>query len=163
MLGADGIVIGPLTAAAEVDASQTRVLVDAAAGLPVTFHRAFDHTRDLGRSAEALMALGVTRVLTSGGAPSALQGVSEIASLVKRVGGALSVMAGGGVREEHVQELVHRSGVAEVHVRGTHAVSRGSSPAREGLKLRKALSADENAWDETDERRIKEFVRLANG
>lgn len=161
MLGADGVVLGVLTKDALVDAPRTRALMDAAGQLPVTFHRAFDATRDLAQSLEALMALGVKRVLTSGGRATALEGVSELAALVKRAGGAISVMAGGGVREESVQEVVQRSGVNEVHVRGTSLVADGASHARD-LRLRKALPSDELAWEATDERRIREFVRLAN-
>jgi len=162
MLGADGIVTGALSADAHVHGDQMRTLLDAAGDLHTTFHRAFDLTPDLGESLETVMSLGVKRVLTSGGAPSALEGVAQIASLVKRASGTASIMAGGGVREENVQEIVHRTGVLEVHVRGTRLLSRGSA-GRESLKLRKALPADETAWEETDERRIKEFVRLANG
>ncbi|HEX7938614.1 MAG TPA: copper homeostasis protein CutC [Gemmatimonadaceae bacterium] len=83
MLGADGVVTGVLTADARVDGEHMRSLVDAAAGLPVTFHRAFDLTPDLAKSLEAVMALGIRRVLTSGGAARALDGVAQIAALVK--------------------------------------------------------------------------------
>ena len=162
MLGADGIVLGALTVDAQVAVDPMRALLDAAGAMPSTFHRAFDLTPDLGRSLEDLMALGVKRVLTSGGAAKALDGVPDIAALVKRAGGGVMVMAGGGVREENVQEIVHRTGVAEVHVRGTRLATRGNS-GREALRLRKDLPSDESAWEETDERRIKEFVRLANG
>lgn len=161
MLGADGIVVGCLTRDAQVDVAHTRALMDAAGRLPVTFHRAFDGTRNLGRSLEALMALGVQRVLTSGGRATALEGASELAALVKRAAGAITVMAGGGLREDHVQEVVQRSGVVEVHVRGASVVDDGSSPASE-LRLRKPLPADERAWEATSEQRIREFVRLAN-
>ena len=171
MLGADGVVFGVLTGDAAVNAAQTRALMDAAGGLPVTFHRAFDATRDLAQSLEALMAVGVRRVLTSGGRNSALEGVSEIAALVKRADASITIVAGGGVREDNVQEVVHRAGVTEVHVRGTSLVTDGSGhglgagpgtgPPRD-LRLRKALPADERAWEATDERRIREFVRLAN-
>jgi copper homeostasis protein len=162
MLGAEGIVLGALTADAHVAVDAMRGLLDAAGAMPSTFHRAFDLTPDLGRSLEALMSLGMKRVLTSGGAAKALDGVPEIAALVKRAAGGVTVMAGGGVREENVQEIVHRTGVSEVHVRGTRLLTRGNS-GREALRLRKDLPADESAWEETDERRIKEFVRLANG
>ncbi len=162
MLGADGIVLGALTADAQVAMESMRGLLDAAGAMPATFHRAFDMTPDLGKSLEALIALGVKRVLTSGGAAKALDGVPEISALVKRAGGTLTVMAGGGVREENVQEIVHRTGVSEVHVRGTRLVTRGRD-GRAALRLRKDLPSDESAWEETDERRIKEFVRLANG
>jgi copper homeostasis protein len=163
MLGIEGVVFGVLTKDAKVDVGHTRALMDAAAGLPVTFHRAFDHARDLPQALEALMTLGVARVLTSGGAPTALEGVATIGALVKRANGAIAVMAGGSVREENVQEVVQRSGVTEVHVRGTRVVSGTPVAPPAGIRFRKALPEDECAWEETDERRIREFVRLANG
>jgi copper homeostasis protein len=163
MLGADGVVIGVLTREARVDAEQLRTLVAAAGGLPVTFHRAFDLTRDRDQALETLMHAGVKRVLTSGGAPSALEGIEAIGALVGRAAGQIEVMAGGGVREETVQEIVHRAGVREVHVRGTRPARTSMSGGPSNIRLRKALPADEGAWEETDERRIREFVRLANG
>ena len=163
MLGADGIVVGPLTRDARIDEEQLRALLTQAGDLPVTFHRAFDLTRDTGEALETLMRCGVKRVLTSGGKGTALEGVDAIASLVKRGGGAISVMAGGGVREETVQEIVHRARVSEVHVRGTRVARTVMSPAGEHIRLRKAMPEDQSAFEETDEKRIREFVRLANG
>jgi copper homeostasis protein len=163
MLGADGVVVGPLTREARIDEEQLRTLIAEAGDLPVTFHRAFDLTRDTAEALETLMRLGVKRVLTSGGKATALDGVETIASLVKRGGTDITVMAGGGVREETVQEMVHRSRVGEVHVRGTRQARVVMSPAAEQIRLRKPLPQDESAFDETDEGRIREFVRLANG
>ena len=162
MLGADGVVVGPLTRDARIDVEQLRTLVDAAGELPVSFHRAFDLVRDQEQALETLMQCDVPRVLTSGGAATALEGVAAIASLVRRAAGQIAVMAGGGVREENVQEVVQRSGVRDVHVRGTRLVRAEMHGARESAKLRKALPSDETAWEETDERRVREFVRLAN-
>ena len=163
MLGADGIVIGALTRDARVNVDQLRVLMAQARDLPVTFHRAFDLTRDREEALETLMRCGVQRVLTSGGAASALEGVEAIGGLVRRAAGQITIMAGGGVREETVQEIVHRSKVSEVHVRGTRQARVVMSPAGEHIRLRKPLPQDESAFDETDEKRIREFVRLANG
>jgi copper homeostasis protein len=73
-LGADGVVIGALAANGDVDIATTRALLDAARPMQVTFHRAFDFARDQDVATEALLNLGVDRVLTSGGAPSALEG-----------------------------------------------------------------------------------------
>jgi copper homeostasis protein len=163
MLGADGIVVGALTRDARVDVEQMRALIDAARGLPVTFHRAFDVARDQDQALESLIQLRVARVLTSGGAATALEGVGSIAGLVKRAAGQIAVMAGGGVREENVQEVVQRSGVSEVHVRGTRVARAPMQGGRDGVRLRKALPTDESSWEETDERRVQELVRLANG
>ncbi len=162
MLGVDGVVIGVLTRDARVDAARVRELVEAAGALPVTFHRAFDLARDPAQALEALIEHRVGRVLSSGGAPTAIDGIETLGALVRRAAGQIVVMAGGGVREETVQEIVRRSGVAEVHVRGTRSARVSMSPEKDGLRLRKALPADESVWEETDERRIRDFVRLAN-
>ena len=163
MLGADGVAIGALTRDARVDVERVKMLVAGAAELPVTFHRAFDLARDLDEAAEALAANGVSRVLTSGAAPRAIDGAERIGALVRGWSGELEIMAGGGVREENVRELVERTGVHEVHVRGTHLVRTPMSPRREEITLRKPMPQDESAWEETDEKRIRELVRLANG
>ena len=63
---ADGVVIGLLTAAGEIDAARTRELVALARPLSVTFHRAFDVAAEPFRALETLIELGVDRVLTSG-------------------------------------------------------------------------------------------------
>ena len=162
MLGADGIVLGALTRDGRVDGTALEPLIAAAGSLPVTFHRAFDYATNLDEALEDLMRLRVGRVLTSGGAATALEGVERLAALTRRAAGQIVVMAGGGVREETVQEIVHRTAVREVHVRGTRLV-RASGGSTDGIRLRKALPGDESAWEETDERRIREFVRLANG
>ena len=163
MLGADGVVIGPLTRDARVDVERVKMLVAGAAELPVTFHRAFDLARDLDEAAESLVANGISRVLTSGGAARAIDGAERIGALRRRWASELEILAGGGVREENVRELVERTGVHEVHVRGTRLVRTSMSPRREEVRLRKPVPEDEGAWEETDEKRIRELVRLANG
>ena len=160
-LGADGVVIGVLRADGTVNDEQTRALVDVAGDLSVTFHRAFDFAPDLGRALETIIDSGVTRVLSSGGAPTAREGVPTLAALVRQAGDRLVVMAGGSVREENVREIVAGSGVREVHVRLTRLTRGAGERFRAGVKVRKALPDDEVAWEETDEGRIASFVRVA--
>ena len=116
-LGAAGVVFGALDGTKRIDVEQTRSLVSVAAGAPVTFHRAFDRTPDLLASLDTLVSLGVTRVLTSGGAATASEGVEMLAALVARAAGAIEILAGGGVRASNVRELVRRTRVREVHAR----------------------------------------------
>ena len=157
-LGADGVVIGGLRPDGSVDLALVRLLVDAASNLPVTFHRAFDLTPDLADSLDSLADVGVERILTAGGAPTAAEGAPILAELVRRAGSRLVVMAGGGVREENVRGLVSASGVREVHVRLTRLTRGGAAPARRDLRVRKPLPDDESAWEETDEDRVRNFV-----
>ena len=115
--GAHGVVFGALRRDATIDAGVMRRLIDAARPLPVTCHKAIDATRDPIEALEALLALGVDRVLTSGGADTASAGAPTITRMVARAGDALVVMAGGGVRAHNVAAIVQRTGVREVHAR----------------------------------------------
>lgn len=114
--GADGIVFGMLTADGAIDAARSAVIVERARGMDVTFHRAFDVSRDLAQSLETLVALGVPRVLTSGGCPEVIAGLPAIAQLVKQAAGRITILPGGGVRPDLIQEIIRRSGVTEVHL-----------------------------------------------
>lgn len=116
-LGADGVVFGVLASSNRIDAIRTQSLVDAAGDMPVTFHRAFDRVADRFDALESLVDLGIGRVLTSGGAATAPEGLSELRELVESADERITILAGGGVRFNNVQELVEETGVAEVHAR----------------------------------------------
>jgi copper homeostasis protein len=117
IIGVAGIVTGALRSDHTVDTAQTRALLEAAGSLPVTFHRAFDSTIDVTGALEQLVDLGVTRVLTSGGAPTALDGADVIAALVNQARDRISIVAGGGIREHNVSDIARRTGVRELHTR----------------------------------------------
>ncbi|HEY6497004.1 MAG TPA: copper homeostasis protein CutC [Trebonia sp.] len=113
--GADGVVIGALTPGAAVDVALTARLIALARPLSVTFHRAFDETADPAAAFDDVLALGADRLLTSGGAATALEGAELIGKLVRRSGGKIAVMAGSGVTEHTAGEVVRRTGVGELH------------------------------------------------
>ena len=96
---------------------RTASLVEAAGGLPVTFHRAIDQVARRVVSIDALAALGIARVLTSGGAETAAEGTDELRAMVQRANDRLTVVAGGGVRAHNAREIVERTGVTELHAR----------------------------------------------
>ncbi len=114
-LGADGIVFGILHPDGSVDRERTKELVALARPLPVTFHRAFDVTRDPFEALDTLIALGVDRVLTSGQEPSVLEGLELIAELVGRADGRIIVMPGGGITERTMARVAASSGARELH------------------------------------------------
>lgn len=113
-LGAVAVVIGFLTAEGKVDVVLTRRMVQLAAPLEVTFHRAFDEARQ--EPLEALRAIascGCHRLLTSGQRPTAIEGMDVIRRLVEATG--VKILAGSGVTPQNVKELIERTGVGEVH------------------------------------------------
>ena len=122
LLGANGVVFGALNADGDVDMDAMRGLIESARPMAVTFHRAFDFARDQGTALDAVMALGVNRVLTSGGAATALEGAATLARLAERAGNVLTILAGGSISARNVADVVRASGVCEVHVRGAEPV-----------------------------------------
>ena len=84
--------------------------------MSVTFHRAFDATRDPFEAIETLLSLRVDRVLTSGGSSTALAAISELVRLVDASRGKIAILAGGGVSVSNVAEILRSTGVREIHV-----------------------------------------------
>jgi copper homeostasis protein len=125
-LGANGVVIGILNQDGSVDVERTRTLVELARPLSVTFHRAFDVSRDPFEALEALVNLGIDRVLTTGQESSALEGLDLITDLVQTAADRIIIMPGGGT-ERSVQKVVAQTRVKEFHLLGTVSVD---SPMR---------------------------------
>jgi copper homeostasis protein len=113
--GANGVVIGLLTAAAEIDVDRTRDLVALARPLSVTFHRAFDVAAEPFGALEALIELGVDRVLTSGQEPTVLEGLPLIVELMKRAGDRIVIMPGGGITARNIDRIVGAARPREIH------------------------------------------------
>ncbi|GAA2990499.1 copper homeostasis protein [Microbacterium terrae] len=111
--GAGGVVVGALDSAGGVDVEAVRRWQDAAGESSVTFHRAIDAAADPSAVFDALVTAGVTRVLTSGGAPRSIDGLAALAGFAAQ--GGIEVMAGGGVRPEDVGAL-RAAGVDSVHL-----------------------------------------------
>ena len=113
--GCAGVVVGALTRDGSIDAGVTARLRDAAAGAPVTFHRAFDLVDDQLEALDTVRDLGLARVLTSGGRRSAAAGVRRLAELVHHAEDAVVIMAGAGITPTNVAGVVRDSGVREIH------------------------------------------------
>lgn len=118
---AAGVVFGMLHPDGTLEQERMAALVEAARPLRVACHRAFDRTPDADDALDTLLALGVDLVLTSGHAPTALDGAETLVRHVQHAAGRIVILAGGNVRAENVRALVERSGVREVHARATDA------------------------------------------
>lgn len=126
-LGADGVVFGVLREDGRIDVERTRYLVQLARPLKVTFHRAFDMSRDLGESLEALIHMNVDRVLTSGGEQRVEDGLAAVRSLAAQATGRIAVMAGGGITVSNACHVIASAGVNELHASSATSVA---SPMR---------------------------------
>jgi copper homeostasis protein len=113
--GVDGFVFGLLTDDGMVDIRRVAELTALCRPATVTFHRAFDMARDPFASLEALIDLGVDRLLTSGQAPAVLEGAPLIRDLIDRAAGRIVIMPGGDIRARNVARIIQETGVDEIH------------------------------------------------
>jgi copper homeostasis protein len=114
-LAMDGVVLGLLKSDHRVDVDRTQYLVDLAHPLPVTFHRAFDESHDLKHALEDVIATGSARILTSGGAPSALEGASLLADLVDSSQGRIAILPGAGINPSNILQIAKATHAREFH------------------------------------------------
>ena len=129
-LGCDGVVLGVLDAEGNVDIVRCRALVAAAGKLGVTFHRAFDLSRDPAQALEDIVALGCECILTSGAQASAVDGAALIRDLVVQANGRLAVMPGAGITAQNIAALAAATGAHEFHASAKHQLPSGMQHRR---------------------------------
>ena len=160
--GADGVVFGCLTADARVDVDRCKQLIAAADGLDHTFHRAFDMTRNLPEALEAIIHLGIPRILSSGGQPDAVAGLPQLAALVNQAAGRVSIMPGGGVSEKNVGEIIRATGVQEIHLSARHDVRGGMTWFNTNCSIGSFSKNDEYGWRETSMEIVRDTLTSLN-
>ncbi len=117
-LGASSVVIGALTEQAQVDLMLVKRLIQSAKGMGITFHRAFDLCCDPYLALQQLIDLGCQRVLTSGLATTAEQGIHRLANLVHQANHQITIMAGAGITANNADKIAQQTGVTELHLSG---------------------------------------------
>lgn len=114
-LGVNGVVIGALTPEGHIDKEAIRRLMENTEGLSITFHRAFDVCQSPSEALEDIISLGCHRLLTSGQAPSAAEGIPLIKQLVQQANGRLILMPGAGVNPQNALHILNETGATEIH------------------------------------------------
>jgi len=152
-LGCDGVVIGALEADGAVDVPLCRELVAAAGPLGITFHRAFDAACDLPAAMEQIIGLGCHRILSSGGAASAMAGSPMLRQLAPQAAGRIRLMAGAGLDAANIADVATQSGCDELHASAKSvrlSAMRHRNPSLIGL---------ENDWVQSDVERVSALRR----
>jgi len=114
--GMSGVVIGASLADGSLDTDMLEALVLHSDGLGRTLHRAFDLTgAGMPAALELAVDLEFERILTSGGAPAAIEGVARLADLFGWAGGRIGVMPGAGVTADVARVLAAKLPLTEIH------------------------------------------------
>lgn len=158
-LGARGVVFGALREDGTVDSERVARLRDAAGPLSVTFHRAFDLTRDLDEGLDALLELGVDRLLTSAGRRAVTDDLPTLERLARAAGDRLTVLAGGGIRPHNVSAVLEVPGIREVHIGASRRMPSPMKHRVEGVAMGRAYEPDEYEREHADVALISDVAR----
>jgi copper homeostasis protein len=114
--GAKGVVFGCLSADYKIERKQNRRLISLASALNMerTFHRAFDFCKDREAALEEIISLGYDRLLSSGHAKTAEDGIPILKTLVNQARGRIQIMGGAGVNENNALKI-SGTGVDALH------------------------------------------------
>ncbi len=156
--GADGIVIGCLTAQGKIDYEASSRLIEEAKGLPITFHRAFDMCENPYEALDVLKRMSVQRILTSGGENTAVQGQKVLKQLVSDADGKIKIMVGSGVDETNIKSLAEYTGANCFHASLRRVFDGAMQYRKEGVFMGglKQIPEFENKF--SDEERIKKCL-----
>lgn len=156
-LGADGVVFGCLNPDGAVDTAACSRLMEEAKGMAVTFHRAFDRATDPIPALEQIISLGFHRVLTSGQAPTAEQGIPLLRQLQEHAQGRIVIMAGCGVNEQNIARIYRETGIREFHFSAREAFKTEVSYMNSAVAMGKA-DFDEGTLMTTTARRVRNTI-----
>ena len=156
-LGVDGVVIGALDADGNIDMSAMRDFMSAAEGLDVTFHRAFDMCSHPLAALEQIISLGCHRILTSGQASTAENGVPFLRKLVELAADRISIMPGCGVNASNAAFIIRETGANEIHASARGTLGSLMRFRHNGVEMGKS-GVDEYARMATMEQKVRAIV-----
>jgi copper homeostasis protein len=115
--GLQGVVLGASLPDGRLDGRTLERLVSRAAGrgLRCTLHRAIDLCPDLAQAVSLAVDLGFERILTSGGAGSAPEGLAGLQRCFDAAAGRIAIMPGAGINAANVGLLRARLPLTDVH------------------------------------------------
>jgi len=155
-LECDGIVTGILLANGDVDKIRCAELIALAKPMPVAFHRAFDMTNDLEKALEDLIELGFVRILTSGGADSAFNGIATLSKLVNQAKGRIEIMPGAGINPHNIKEIATKTGAKHFH--SSARVKIKSKMEYRNPTTKMGSIEDEYQYEQTSSELVKQMV-----
>jgi copper homeostasis protein len=162
-ISVDGFVFGILNPDGTIDKKRCKELIEKAKPLKVTCHRAFDMARDPFEALEDCIEVGFSRILTSGQKPNAHQGRVLVGQLVERSAGRISIMAGSGVNEKTVAEIVSATNVQEIHFSASSSRPSQMNFRNPSIAAMGEQGEDEYAVRTVDPGRVRRIIELAKG
>jgi copper homeostasis protein len=161
--GCEGVVAGILKPDGSVDKTRLAILVEAAYPMNVTFHRAFDMSKDLDESLEAIIGTGCSRILTSGGKQTALQGINKIAELKLKANHRVTIMPGSGINAENCKHIASVTSAHELHLSARRFVPGQMKFRQTSLTMGALAAIPDYDIQQPDDKVIKDILQQFGG
>jgi copper homeostasis protein len=113
--GIEGLATGFLTPHNQIDTVRCAAFHNAFPNANLVFHKAFDFVTDQSTALQQLIDCGFHRVLTSGGAKTAMEGATELSRLQQFAGDQIEILPAGGIRAENIVSLIRVTGIRQIH------------------------------------------------
>jgi len=152
--GVPGVVTGVLLPNGRLDLERMKQLKDAAAQIEFCVHRAIDMSYNPFDTLQELIDLGVTRVLSSGAANTALEGIEVLKQLVVQAENRIQLMAGSGVSAAQIPEL-WKAGIRHFHASASSLFPSPMQFRNPRITMGKEGDQDEYLRSEADPQKIK--------
>ena len=153
----DGLATGFLTPHQQIDTVRCAEFRRSFPNATLVFHKAFDFVHDRKVALKQLIDCGFNRILTSGGAKTAIEGAIEISGLHQLAGGQIEILPGGGIRAENVASLIHATGIRQIHSAAREVASEISSHSTSmGLGM---PGCDDFHHGRTSQQKLDELLR----
>ncbi len=153
--GANAVVIGCLNADGTLNKAQMAGLIEAANGIHVTMHRAFDVCRDPEKTLEEAIALDVDTILTSGQKAGAWEGRELLTRLMTQAGERVQILVGAGVNAGIIRDIRAVCPNANAfHLSGKKVIDSGMIYRNEEVNMGMPGISEFQVW-QTDENAIR--------
>ncbi len=160
--GVEGVVIGVLDEAGNLDIPKMQELLQEASGLSVTLHRAFDMCRDPFQALEEAIRLGINTILTSGQKQSAWEGRELLCQLQEKADGRIDIMAGAGISAATIEKLAPMTKGTSYHMSGKVTLDSPMKYRKADVSMGLPSLSEYEIW-QTSEEAVKDAVDILEG
>ena len=158
-VGADGVVVGALTPAGDLDVAAMKKFIEAANGTKTVLHRAFDMCREPFSALEKAKELGVDTILTSGQKGNCVEGAEILKELIERAGNDINILIGAGVNAEAIKKVFEITGGKNYHMSGKKIIDSKMIYRKKEVNMGLPSLSEYDIW-ETSEEEIAEAVKV---
>jgi copper homeostasis protein len=158
----EGVVLGLLKSDGSIDIANLTRMVRLAEPMNITFHRAFDLTKDSFQALSDIINSGSRRILTSGQRPTAPEGKDLIAKLIQSASGKIKIMPGGGVDSSNIEDLCRCTSAKELHASARRIIKGGMIYSNPHVNLHAGSAIQDNSVLLPDPEQIREMKKELN-